>query len=242
MTLPTGWGRAPIGDLCDLINGKAFKPTDWSQAGLPIIRIQNLNKPEAEYNFCDFEVDERFIVEDGELLFAWSGTPGTSFGAHVWNGPRAVLNQHIFRVRFDKQAIDRDFFKRAINSTLDELIGKAHGGVGLAHVTKGKFEETTVPFPPQAEQRRIVAKLDTLTARLARARAELDRVPVLAERLRINVLRAAFGRGEAELPVGWLMKRIDEIGDVQLGRQRLPTAPTYCATIIAICVHGRWSG
>lgn len=222
MTLPEGWGRAPIGDLCDLINGKAFKPSDWSQTGLPIIRIQNLNKPDAEYNFCDFKVDEKFIVETGELLFAWSGTPGTSFGAHVWNGPRAVLNQHIFRVRFDEQAIDRDFFKRAINSTLDELIGKAHGGVGLAHVTKGKFEETTVPFPPHAEQRRIVAKLDALTARLARARAELDRVPVLASRLRTNVLRAVFGRGEADLPAGWQIKRIDEIGDVQLGRQRSP--------------------
>ena len=39
-------------------------------------------------------------------------------------------------------------------------------------------------LPPTAEQRRIVAKLDALTARLARARAELDRVPVLAERIR----------------------------------------------------------
>lgn len=196
MTLPQGWDRAPIGDLCDLINGKAFKPSDWSQAGLPIIRIQNLNKPDAEYNFCDFEVDEKFIVENGELLFAWSGTPGTSFGAHVWTGPKAVLNQHIFRVRFDEEAIDRDFFKRAINSTLGELIGKAHGGVGLAHVTKGKFEETAVPFPPYAEQRRIVGKLDALTARLARARAQLDRVPVLAKRLGALALDDAFALDE----------------------------------------------
>lgn len=192
MSLPPAWESTPIGDLCDLINGKAFKPADWSQSGLPIIRIQNLNKAGAEFNYCNFEVDEKFIVEPGELLFAWSGTPGTSFGAHVWNGPRAVLNQHIFRVRFDESSIDRDFFKRAINSTLEELIRKAHGGVGLAHVTKGKFEATEIPFPPLAEQRRIVAKLDALTARLARARAELDRVPVLAERMRQSSLDAAF--------------------------------------------------
>jgi type I restriction enzyme S subunit len=38
--------------------------------------------------------------------------------------------------------LDRDYFAFAINEKLDELIGKAHGGVGLGHVTKGKFEET----------------------------------------------------------------------------------------------------
>lgn len=192
MTLPSGWTKSPIGDLCGLINGKAFKPSDWAKAGLPIIRIQNLNRTDADFNFCNTAVDERFIVEPGELLFAWSGTPGTSFGAHVWQGPRAVLNQHIFRVRFDEATIERDFFKGAINSTLEELIGKAHGGVGLAHVTKGKFEATEVLLPPKAEQRRIVAKLDALTARFIGARVELDRVKMLTASLREQAQASAY--------------------------------------------------
>ena len=41
--LPKDWLLADIGELCDLINGRAFKPTDWGEVGLPIIRIQNLN-------------------------------------------------------------------------------------------------------------------------------------------------------------------------------------------------------
>lgn len=224
MTLPPGWTHAQIGDLCDLINGKAFRPKDWSTSGLPIIRIQNLNNPEASFNYCDFEVEGRFLVDPGELLFAWSGTPGTSFGAHIWNGPKAVLNQHIFRVQFDEGQIDKSYFRRAINAKLEELIGKAHGGVGLAHVTKGKFEATEIALPPMAEQRRIVAKLDALTVRLARARAELDRVPVLADTMRLSALRTSFhwDEGPASLPSGWARKRIDEVGTVQLGRQRSP--------------------
>lgn len=198
MTVPPGWTHAQIGDLCDLINGKAFKPKDWSTSGLPIIRIQNLNNPGASFNYCDFDVEGRFLVDPGELLFAWSGTPGTSFGAHIWNGPKAVLNQHIFRVRFDEDQLDKSYFRRAINAKLDELIGKAHGGVGLAHVTKGKFEATEIALPPLAEQRRIVAKLDALTARLARARAELDRVPVLAARMKGAALTAMVGVDEHE--------------------------------------------
>jgi type I restriction enzyme, S subunit len=208
--LPVGWVSAPIGEICDLFNGMAFKPSDWSKSGLPIIRIQNLNRIDAEFNFCDKAVEDRFIVEPGDLLFAWSGTPGTSFGAHIWNGPRAVLNQHIFRVQHAEADIDRAFFRRAINAKLEELIEKAHGGVGLRHVTKGKFEATEIVLPPLAEQRRIVAKLDALTSRLGRARAELDRISALARRLREQVVEKSLsfqeGRGR-----GWVAKPLGEI-------------------------------
>jgi type I restriction enzyme, S subunit len=81
--LPPGWTQAPIGVLCTLINGRAFKPTDWTKTGRLIIRIQNLNNPNAAFNYYDDEVDARHLISKGELLFAWSGPPGTSFGAHV---------------------------------------------------------------------------------------------------------------------------------------------------------------
>lgn len=193
--MPHGWAGTTIGEICDLVNGKAFKPSDWSASGLPIVRIQNLNRPDNKFNHFDGTVDERFLIEDGDLLFAWSGTPGTSFGAHIWNGPKAVLNQHIFNVRFDRNAFDRNFLRHAINQTLDEQIAKAHGGVGLRHVTKGKFEETEVPIPPLPEQRRIVAKIDSLTGKSRRARDHLDHIPRLVEKYKQAILAAAF-RGD----------------------------------------------
>lgn len=142
--LPQGWATAPIGEICSLKNGRAFKPTEWSREGLPIVRIQNLNNPSAPFNYYSGTYEDRYHLKGGELLFAWSGTPGTSFGAHVWKGGEAVLNQHIFRVDFDSMQIDKRFFKFAINQKLDELIGIAHGGVGLRHVTKGNFENTEI--------------------------------------------------------------------------------------------------
>ena len=193
--LPAGWETAKIGDLCELVNGKAFKPSDWGLEGLPIIRIQNLNDPSAKFNYFGGEVPEKFLVEPGELLFAWSGTPGTSFGAHVWQGERGVLNQHIFRVLFDGESTDKEFFRLAINHKLDELIGKAQGGVGLRHVTKGTFEETEIVYPPFPEQRRIVEKIEALTARSRRAREALDALPALIDRYRQSILAAAF-RGD----------------------------------------------
>jgi len=159
--LPVGWVEAPIGELCALRNGRAFKPAEWSDTGIPIVRIQNLNNPSARFNYYQGEVDARHWLNGGELLFAWSGTPGTSFGAHIWEGGGGALNQHIFRVDFDSRSIDKAFFRFAINQKLNDLIEIAHGGVGLRHVTKGNFEATEISLPPLNEQRRIAAKLDT---------------------------------------------------------------------------------
>ena len=161
--LPRNWKWIEIGDQLDLLNGMAFKPTDWSREGLRIVRIQNLNNPEAPFNFCNPEMArERSIIDNGSFLISWSGTPGTSFGAFIWDRGPAVLNQHIFRCDFKTRAFFAAFLRLAINGRLDEMIAKAHGGVGLQHITKGKLEALLIPLPPLAEQHRIVAKVDEL--------------------------------------------------------------------------------
>lgn len=189
--LPAGWASTAIGEICSLKNGRAFKPTEWTTSGLPIVRIQNLNNPNASFNYYSGDVEDRYRLKGGELLFAWSGTPGTSFGAHIWSGGEAVLNQHIFRVDFDEAKIDKRFLRFAINQKLDELIDIAHGGVGLRHVTKGKFENTAVLLPPLVEQKHVADRLDTILARVDATRVRLSRVPALLKRFRQAVLAAA---------------------------------------------------
>ena len=92
--LPNGWAMATVGDLANYINGRAFKPTEWKDAGKPIIRIQNLNNVEAKYDFSPENHEEKYLVRNGALLFAWSA----SLGAYIWHGGDAWLNQHIFIV------------------------------------------------------------------------------------------------------------------------------------------------
>lgn len=167
--LPTNWRWMRVGDQLDLLNGMAFKPTDWVSSGTRIVRIQNLNKPEAPFNHCRPEMArERSLIDDGSFLISWSGTPGTSFGAFIWDRGPAVLNQHIFRCDFKTSLFNAQFLKFAVNGRLDEMIAKAHGGVGLQHITKGKLEAMLLPLPPLAEQRRIVAKVEELMALLDR--------------------------------------------------------------------------
>lgn len=170
--LPAIWRWMSVGDQLDLINGMAFKPTDWVSEGIRIVRIQNLNKLDAPFNFCQLETArERSLIDDGSFLISWSGTPGTSFGAFIWDRGPAVLNQHIFRCDFKTSLFDPQFLKLAINGRLDEMIARAHGGVGLQHITKGKLEAMLLPLPPFAEQRRIVEKVEELMALLDRLEA-----------------------------------------------------------------------
>lgn len=149
-----------FGDLCKLQNGRAFKPEEWSEEGTPIVRIQNLNDETKPFNYCNFDVEKRFWINSGDLLFSWSGTPGTSFGAFFWNRGKGFLNQHIFRVDVKEELVDKHYLRYALNSLIVKIIDQAHGGVGLKHITKAKLEEVQIPLPPLAEQRRIASILD----------------------------------------------------------------------------------
>ena len=160
--IPEGWNWIKLGDLMSMFNGRAFKKHEWSNEGLPIIRIQNLNNPNATFNFFNGELDDKHHIQKGTFLISWSGTPGTSFGAFIWNGKDGALNQHINNCVFHSDRIDEEFYKRAINSQLYKLIEQAQGGVGLKHVTKGILNNLILPLPPLEEQKAIVEVVNTL--------------------------------------------------------------------------------
>ncbi|WP_447745017.1 restriction endonuclease subunit S [Pseudomonas nicosulfuronedens] len=231
--LPIGWASAQIGDLCNLVNGRAFKPKEWTNIGLPIIRIQNLNNPDAKFNHFAGALDEKHLVKRDDLLFAWSGTPGTSFGAHLWRGNDAALNQHIFKIELSEKHISRDFFRYAINQKLNELIASAQGGVGLRHITKGTFEKTQISFPPLAEQIRIAQKLDELLVQVNILKVRIDDISTTLMRFRQSVLTAAVSgrltedwRNKDSL---WSQKTIGDICIVSTGKTPKRDEPSYWA-------------
>ena len=86
--------------------------------GLPIIRIQDLTGNTYDLGFYDGEYPSKIEINDGDVLISWSA----SLGVYVWNRGKALLNQHIFKVTFDKVEIDKNYFVYAVKST-SVLIG-----------------------------------------------------------------------------------------------------------------------
>ncbi len=194
--LPEGWRWVKLGEVCELRNGKAYRKSDWSTTGYPIIRIQNLNNPNAPFNFWSGTLHGQVAVYPGDVLISWSGTPGTSFGAHIWQKATVgVLNQHIWKVEFIQNVYTPEFFVGCVNRMLDIIIRAAHGGVGLRHVTKKEVKGLPLPLPPLDEQKRIVAHLEAVQERIREmTEAQEDTVEKL-QALERSILDRAF-RGE----------------------------------------------
>lgn len=183
-----------IGELCQLINGYAFKPSDWSSEGTPIVRIQNLNK--------------KYYIDNGALLFSWSGTPGTSFGAFIWNRGPAIINQHIFRV-IPKKEINLFYLKYALNGKLSDIIAKSHGGVGLQHITKKDLEKINISVPSLNIQNKIVMTLNSLENVLEKRKQQLSKLDQLVKSRFIEM----FGECKTN-PKNWKLLNMEEIADV----------------------------
>jgi type I restriction enzyme, S subunit len=187
---PKNWEFVPLKNLGKYINGRAFKPSDWETGGLPIIRIQNLNDPSKTFNYYSKPVDNKFYVKNGDLLISWSA----SLGAYLWNQGDAILNQHIFRVEVNKKRVTKKFLFYAIRHALQDLFKETHG-MGMKHVTKGKFEAFEVPIPNSLpEQDRIVARIETLFAELAEMRALHGKIVGDTGQLMDAVIQEMFNR------------------------------------------------
>jgi type I restriction enzyme S subunit len=162
--VPSHWHIKPIKYVAEFVNGAAFKPEEWSTVGTPIIRIENLNGGE-EFNFYVGDIDPKYHVSEGDLLFGWSGNRGTSFGPFVWSRPgRFFLNQHIFRVSTSTASLRWLYWAlKAVTCVVEE---EAHGIIGMVHVTKGRLGSIPLCVPNSDEQYSIAAFLDRETTRI----------------------------------------------------------------------------
>lgn len=154
--IPVDWEIKPIKAVCKLINGRGFKPFEWVKTGLPIIRIQNLNGSD-DFNFYQGTYDKKLEVEYGQLLFAWSGSRGTSFGPHVWVGPRGLLNYHTWKVQVYELEIDKGFFLYALRQLTSFIEDNAHGASALVHTQKWEMEGFEFPLPPTKTEQEAIA-------------------------------------------------------------------------------------
>lgn len=184
------WERVPLGSVADVLNGFPWKSDRFGTAeGVPLIRIRDVTTGATETRY-DGPITEGYWVEDGDLLVGMDG----DFNVRRWKAERGLLNQRVCKITTEPEHYSTSLLEYVLPGYL-QLVNRMTSSVTVKHLSSRTLSELPLPLPPAAEQHRIVAKLDALTVRLTRARAELDRVPLLAAKLRANALDQAF-RGQ----------------------------------------------
>ena len=165
-----------LGEVATYINGFAFAPEDWSENGLPIIRIQDLTGNSYQMNRYAGEYNPKYEVNRGDVLISWSA----SLGVYVWQGERALLNQHIFKVVFDKCEVDKSFYVHQVADILEKAASQAHGAT-MKHLTKPVFDALPFYLPDLPTQRRIADTLDKVSEGIGQCRKMLGELDLMVK-------------------------------------------------------------
>ena len=208
------WKKVKLGDVATYINGCAFKPSDWSFQGVPIVRIQNLTGSFSETNYYDKPYNSKYEINNGDVLISWSA----SLGVYVWNKGTAILNQHIFKVVFDKINIDKNYFVFAVKSLLEKMEKQTHGAT-MKHITKPLFDNMSFPLPEMEEQKKIAARLDAVSDLLAKQKQLLAEQDSLIQSLFDDMFGIPFKNDK-----NFKMVSIgDIVSDIQYGTSKKAT-------------------
>lgn len=165
---------AKLGEVATYINGYAFKPQDWSNEGVPIIRIQDLTGNSYQTNRYKGKYEPKYEVNGGDVLISWSA----SLGVYVWHGEKAVLNQHIFKVVFDKEKLSKDFFVYQVGMILENAAADVHGAT-MKHLTKPVFDALPFYLPPYEKQCEIAAVLDKVSSLISLRKEQISKIDEL---------------------------------------------------------------
>lgn len=157
--------RCPLFDLAIWKNGLAFKKIDFSEDGVPVIKIAELNNGiGSNTSFTEGDYGEEVRLHQGDLLFSWSGNPQTSIDVYKYQLDDGWLNQHIFKVTANETMASKDFLFYLLKYLKPHFtqIATNKQTTGLGHVTIADLKRMSVVVPEKIIQDRIVAVVKTI--------------------------------------------------------------------------------
>ncbi|HEX7408002.1 MAG TPA: restriction endonuclease subunit S [Candidatus Binatia bacterium] len=156
-----GWSRAKLGDVCRVVPGFAFKSSDWTDHGIPVVKIKNIR---GDSSVDLTEVDcvpeslltpklQKFVLKDGDILVAMTGATAGKVGKLRAQRP-VLLNQRVAKI---EPVGAHPEFVWAIVSTEECQRTFFHLADGAAqpNMSGSQIEGVEVPLPPLPIQRRI---------------------------------------------------------------------------------------
>lgn len=221
--IPNNWCWTYFKDIFYIENGYAFKKIDYKKEGIPLVRISNIENGIVNINECIYvnkleKNEEKYVIEKGDLLIALSGATTGKNGVYYLD-EIAYLNQRIGNIKIkNKEKVLNEYRNYYIALKNEDILNLAYGGA-QPNISPKVIEFISIPLPPIKEQQRIVNRIESLFAKIDRAKELIENTLAQFEQNKMAILHKAFTgeltakwRKENNIDLSsWQEKTIDEL-------------------------------
>ncbi len=178
--------KIKIGDVCDILNGYAFKSENYVDSGIRIIRISNVQKGYIEdstpafYSFDTMGLS-KFMLEEGDLLMSLTGNVGRVAILEKELLP-AALNQRVACLRLKSNKITKSYLFHFLNSNFfEQQCIMASNGVAQKNMSTEWLKDYEIPLYTPNQQEEIVTVLNAAQSILSSRRQQLQKLDDLVK-------------------------------------------------------------
>lgn len=156
-----GWTETTLGEVAKVTSGFAFSTRDWTDDGIPVIKINNVRNGKVSLEQCSFVKEplprgaEKFILRKGDLLITLTGEIGAI--GFVDQEFDLLLNQRVGKIETTGELTSRPFIGLflELDKTRKEMWSHGKGNAQL-NISPKSIEGLVITLPPLPEQKRIV--------------------------------------------------------------------------------------
>ena len=181
--IPQGWRVESLSSIADYINGLAmqkYRPAE-DETGLPVLKIKELGQGCCDDNseLCSPSlIGEKYIIDDGDIIFSWSGT----LMVKIWCGGKCGLNQHLFVVK--PYNAPKWFAYQWTKHHLDNFIQIAKDkAVTMGHIKRGELDKAKVLVPDKDNLAKISSLMIPIHRQIISRKIESRRLSSLRDTL-----------------------------------------------------------
>ncbi|WP_455237192.1 restriction endonuclease subunit S [Veillonella sp.] len=196
--LPNGWKQSSLIDIADYLNGLAmqkYRPTDEEEA-IPVLKIKELRQGycDDKSDLCSSNIKPEYIVQDGDVVFSWSGSLLVDF----WTGGICGLNQHLFKVTSSKY--DTWFYYAWTKHHLERFISiAADKATTMGHIKRDELSKAEVIIPNKKDYLRIGELLKPIYDLIILNRLENKRLILLRNTLLPRLMSGELNSFEVDI-------------------------------------------
>lgn len=220
--------------------------------GVPITRIETIAKGEIDLQRVGYanlkEVPPQFKLDDGDILFSHINSDKHLGKTAIFKASHGDVYHgiNLLRIKLIANLITPEFFNLQCRHARNNgtFILNAQHAVNQSSLNQGRIKLLPLLLPPVEEQKRIVARIDSLSAKSRRVRDQLDHIPRLVEKYKQAILAATFNDASF---AQWKQVRFEEflteaiVGLVRSKAQQSATGESPYIRMNHFDMEGTWN-